>query len=152
MIKYYISNSKIHGRGIFANKNMKKDELIFVFKGIKLKKVPGPWQVGPNWLQVDIKTWVKPKENSPGRYLNHSCNPNAGIKGNQLIVAIKNIKKGQEITIDYSMSETEPQWKMKCSCKSKNCRKIIRTYQHLPNKIKKKYKGYISKYIKTKRR
>jgi len=70
-----------------------------------------------------------------------------GIKKLKMIVAMKPIKKGDEITIDYSTTVGENYWKMNCLCGSKNCRKIIGPYKFLTRKIKKKYKGWESDYL-----
>lgn len=58
-------------------------------------------------------------------YFNHSCNGNIGfnIEGN--FVAMRNIKKGDELSYDYGLAESNPKFKMICQCKSKNCRKIV---------------------------
>ena len=34
------------------------------------------------------------------KYINHSCDPNAGIRNNRDIVAMKPIREGEEIVID----------------------------------------------------
>ena len=60
---------------------------------------------------------------------------------------MKPIKKGDEITIDYSTTVGENYWKMTCLCGSKNCRKIIGPYKFLTRKLKKKYKGWESDYL-----
>ncbi|MBI5892633.1 MAG: SET domain-containing protein-lysine N-methyltransferase [Deltaproteobacteria bacterium] len=77
-----------------------------------------------------------------------SCNPNAGIKGNITFVALKNIRKDKEITFDYSISEHDVFWKMKCCCEQRGCRKIISSIQFLPIKTFKKYLPYIPTYFK----
>ena len=148
MKKYFIGKSKINGKGIILNKDVAKDEIIFRFTGEKIKNQLKPWYHGPNWLQVGYLEWIIPSPGSAGNYLNHSCNPNAGIKGKNTIVAMRPIVKGEEVTIDYALSETFPLWHMKCRCKSKNCRKLVKPYQDLPIQRQKKYMEYTSKYIK----
>lgn len=71
-------------------------------------------------------------------YHNHSCSPNAGydIHGNH--VAIKNIKKGEEIFIDYGFFFEDPKFKMICKCGSKDCRKIITGKDWLDPEFRKK--------------
>ena len=59
-----------------------------------------------------------------------------------------NIKKGEEITIDYSITEDDPYWKMKCGCSNKDCRKTIRSIRFLPEKNFKKYRPFIPKFLK----
>ena len=60
---------------------------------------------------------------------------------------MRSLKKGEEITIDYALSETYPLWHMKCSCGAKNCRKVVKPYQDMPAWRMKKYVLYTSKYI-----
>jgi hypothetical protein len=58
-------------------------------------------------------------------YFNHSCSGNLGFNNNGDFIAIKNIKKGKELSYDYGLAESNPEFKMKCNCGNKNCRKII---------------------------
>ena len=53
----------------------------------------------------------------PERYVNHSCNANTFVKNNSDI-AIRDIKKGEEITSNYSDSEPLD---FECKCGSENC-------------------------------
>lgn len=149
MGKIYVGKSNIHGKGIFAERNIKKGEIVCILKGkavvfeVKNKKDS---ECGPNWVGIGKDKWIDPAP--PFLYINHSCNPTVGIKGKVLFVALRNIKKDEEIVYDYSMSEIDPLWKMRCSCGQKNCRKIIRSIQFLPSEIYKKYLPYISTHSK----
>ena len=58
---------------------------------------------------------------SPERFVNHSCESNTTVK-NRSDIAIKNIKKGEEITSNYSSHGIES---FKCKCGSKGCKGII---------------------------
>jgi hypothetical protein len=60
-----------------------------------------------------------------GWYMNHSCEGNVGFNGNGDFIAIQNIKKGEELTYDYGLAESNPQFSLACSCNTINCRKII---------------------------
>lgn len=55
-----------------------------------------------------------------GQFTNHSCYPSCVVTGNQLI-SIKEIKKGDSITFDYSKTEDFLASPFKCSC----CNKLI---------------------------
>jgi len=151
MPKTYVGNTSNIGKGLFAKKNIRKDEVIFIVKG-KIKKGPYSrkfFKTGPNWLSIEEKKWLSPSNNCPWRYINHSCNPNVGLKGKVTVVAMKNIKESEQLMIDYSITENDPYWKMKCMCGQKNCRKIIRSYRYLSPKLKNKYKKYIPNFLKT---
>lgn len=155
MYKVYKKQTKRTGVGIFAKKNLKKGEIIFIVKGklisfiVKNKKDA---LFGDRWLSISKNRWINPREGGPWYFINHSCNPNAGIKGKVSIVAMRNIKKGEEITIDYSITEAEKLWHMKCNCGNKNCRKKIKSIQFLPEKIYIKYLPFIPKYIQKERK
>ncbi len=58
---------------------------------------------------------------SPEKFVNHSCQANTKVK-NGCDIAIKNIKKGEEITADYGK---EISVSFICRCGHKNCRGII---------------------------
>lgn len=135
------------GIGLFAKVNIEKGNLIFTWEGI-LKKGGFPWYVGDRWLQIDDYRWLAPLRNNPGWYINHSCSPNSGLRNSVKIVAMKNIRRGEEVTFDYSTSESENGWYLICHCKKKNCRRIIRSYGSLPAELKLKYRDYISDYLK----
>jgi hypothetical protein len=145
--KLYLDRTSGAGKGLFAQINFKKGNLIFTWKGVK-KKGSYPWYVGDRWLQIEKCQWIAPFRNNPGWFINHSCNPNSGIKDSVKIVAMKNIRRGEEVTIDYSTSESENGWYLICHCENKNCRRIIRSYEFLPTKLKRKYRDFISEYLK----
>jgi hypothetical protein len=58
-------------------------------------------------------------------YFNHSCSGNMGFNDKGDFVAIRNIKKGEELSYDYGLAESNPKFKMICRCRSKNCRKLV---------------------------
>lgn len=58
-------------------------------------------------------------------YLNHSCAGNVGFDHHGDFVAIRDIKKGVELTYDYGLAESNPKFRMHCKCGGKNCRGII---------------------------
>jgi hypothetical protein len=65
------------------------------------------------------------------------------------VFAARDIKKGDEITWDYSTTLDEDEWEMNCSCGSIICRKKVRDFKYLPREIQLRYKklGIIPKWI-----
>ncbi len=58
------------------------------------------------------------------RLINHSCSNNCDYDGKGLnlwVTAIKDIKKGEEITCDYGFSYDADYKQFPCNCRSKNC-------------------------------
>lgn len=141
------------GYGIYADRPYKKGEEICVLPGKKIslgrlyyrkwhsrKKVDDPLQIGEG-VYMDI--------DKPYIYFNHSCNPNAGIKKISTLFAIKNIKKDEEITFDYSTTIDES---LECKCGAKNCRGVAVDFFALPRKLQMYYyqKGALPDFIKKK--
>src|SRR5690606_24955361 len=122
----YVADSKIAGKGVFTKKAFKKGETIFIIKGKTRKlivKSPKDSALGPNWVGVGKDLWIDVTDNI-SKYVNHSCDPNLGIKGKVTFVALKDIKKNEEITFDYSITEEDRYWKMKNTEKLKNKKKF----------------------------
>lgn len=149
MKKIYIRDSTIEGKGIIAAENIKKGEVIQYIKGkervLQIKSKADSLSY-PNWIGVGKNRWIEVEY--PIQYLNHSCKPNAGIKGRVTIVALKNIRKDEEITIDYSTTECDVLWEMACACGAGGCRRTIRSIQFLPYKQFKSYLPYIPTYFR----
>ncbi|OGI68052.1 hypothetical protein A2738_02585 [Candidatus Nomurabacteria bacterium RIFCSPHIGHO2_01_FULL_42_15] len=155
-MKIYIGESKLHGKGIFAKKDIKKGDIVFIIKGEKVNfLIHNKKQAkiaGFNWIGIRKNTWINPINH--GLYINHSCEPNCAIKGRVTAAAIRDIKKNEEITFDYSLNEADIFWYIKCYCGSKNCRKTIRSIQflhpkkfsghesHIPKDFRKIYKKF----------
>jgi uncharacterized protein len=148
MRKFYVGDSKIAGRGLFAKRNIKKGEIVFIMKGEKVVMNGKNGQKileTPNIMGVGKNEWIDPTE--PYVFVNHSCEPNMSVKGRVTFVAIKDIKRDEELTFDYSISE-DSCWQLKCNCSSKNCRKIVRGLRHLPLSCFKKYQPVFPSYFK----
>ena len=84
--------------------------------------------------------------------VNHSCNPNCGIKLNETgahdYVAMQDIKPGEEITFDYAMQNYDVGYfPSKCLCGAKDCRGKIGGWKDLPIDKKKQYKGFSAPYL-----
>lgn len=154
--KTRIKRSVIEGCGLFAVRPIKKNEIVGIKDGHiisweTLKKIKHI--IGDSYFQIDDNFVIGPlKKNEIGNimmFLNHSCNPNVGIRGEITFVAMRDIKTGEELTIDYAMTDND-YYKIKCHCGQKNCREVI-TGKDWQNKIlQKMYKGYFSRYIQDK--
>ena len=141
--KVYVDKSKT-GRGLFAARNIRKGEVLFRFTG-KVVKFDSYTR-----LQIGPGRWVEPGK-ATCRWINHSCYPNAGIRGSRTFVAIKPIRKGKEVTYDYSTSEDAPMrqpYIRGCRCGSRNCRRNIWGWSRLPERLKRKYARFTSAWLK----
>lgn len=84
-----------------------------------------------------------------GWYFNHSCNGNLGFDKAGDFIAIKDIKKGEEMTYDYGLLETNPKFLIeKCVCRDKNCRKKI-TGNDWKSPMLQKKRVYMHPYLRS---
>lgn len=135
-----VKNSKIHGTGVFATKDIKKNTKIIEYIGEKINKSEGDKR-----SEKRIKKFLDSKttgsvyifelnkkydiDGSPlynkARYINHSCEPNCevDIADNRIwIRSIKNIKKGSELSYDYGYEFDKDDYKDHvCKCGSNKC-------------------------------
>ncbi len=58
-------------------------------------------------------------------YLNHSCDGNVGFDERGDFIARRRISRGEELTYDYGLAESNPRFRMRCRCGAANCRSII---------------------------
>ncbi len=146
-----------HGFGIFAKEKINKGEKVIIFGGYvmdekqfeslseKLKSYP---------FQIDDKIYFglsNLKEVEDADYLNHSCDPNCGFGGEISLIAMRDIKKGEEITIDYAMCISSPKVEdMPCQCGAKSCRGIITCNDWKKKNLQKKYKGFFEPFLEKK--
>lgn len=128
-----LGKSIIHGRGVFAARDYRRGERLLTIKGslkqlsVRTKKQSLSF---PNWIGYGNGVWIDPIDIS--RYLNHSCNPNAGVRGAVTIVALKRIRAGDEVMLDYSIVEGDERWRMHCRCGAYNCRQVVGPIDSLP--------------------
>lgn len=144
------------GRGVFARTNIKKGEVLTVYGGyvFDIKKFKNlseylkdfPYHVSDKLLFGPIRN----QEIGIGEFYNHSCEPNAGFRDCITLVAINNIKRGEEITFDYAMCMTSNILNLRCQCGKKNCRKKIRGSDWKIPALQKRYKEYFIPFITEK--
>jgi hypothetical protein len=137
------------GLGVFARHAIGAGELILPISGPIIDfaetKRRGPKecmaiQIGPN-RYFDTRP--------PAVFVNHSCDPNAGIKQDRFLVALRNIRAGEEICFDYSTTMEEQSFTMECGCGSPLCRKVIRDFSTLPAATRARYiaQGIVMRFI-----
>jgi D-alanine-D-alanine ligase len=134
--KYSMKGSPVSGYGIFANRTIQKDEVVFAGEGLS-QRIISKRYVDAHWNEkqkMDFKHYAYPIgkdvyilwDDRPENWApqNHSCTPNTAYDGLN-VVAVRDIAKGEELTVDYAMFIDESMEPFKCQCGSVNCREII---------------------------
>ncbi|MDE3234309.1 MAG: SET domain-containing protein-lysine N-methyltransferase [Bacteroidota bacterium] len=134
--KYKVQGNAIAGYGIYAVENIQQGEVIF--KGeeraqrmVTRRYVEEHWDekakenfrryAYPISPEVYILWDANPAEWAPQ---NHSCDPNTGYSGLN-VIALRNINKGEELTLDYGTFLDEKSEPFDCQCGSPLCRGTI---------------------------
>lgn len=141
--KFETRNSTHFGKGNFATKKIVKGEIICRFAGpeVSLKQYFEKYgfnsDSGCNVIQIATDKYIDICE--PCVFFNHSCDPNAGVRNEGVLFAIKDILPGEEIFFDYSTTADDYIFEMDCKCGSQICRKLITDFQAVPHDRKEFY-------------
>jgi SET domain-containing protein len=121
-----VGKSEIHGKGVFALKDFKKGDLVMSWD-VSLTATFDEIEVmddeDKEYINFLNGKYVVMQE--PEKYVNHSCKPNTEVK-NFCDIAIKDIKKDEEITSDYTKT-LPPGVYFECRCECIGCKKIIKS-------------------------
>ena len=145
--------SSIHGRGVFAKRDISKGARIIEYVGERITKVEaerrGEARLNSHRVDrsqgavylFDLNKRYDIDGNVPyntARHINHSCDPNAEteiIRGKIWIIALRDISKGEEITYNYGYG-FEDYEDHRCYCGTHRCVEYILAEGHWP-KLKK---------------
>lgn len=130
---YEMKGNSISGYGIYANRDIKKGEVLFQGEG-KSQRLITKRYVDKHWNEEEklhFRRYAYPVsselfilwDDDPAEWApqNHSCDPNTAFDGLNML-ALKNIRKGEELTLDYADFLDENMEPFECQCKSTNCR------------------------------
>jgi hypothetical protein len=73
-------------------------------------------------LQVEEGLYLVSRAEGPADWINHSCEPNAGMAGQITLVALRDIRAGEQICYDYAMTDASPYDEFLCQCGAVTCR------------------------------
>ena len=138
------------GNAVYATTFIKQGELLAMWGGTivtyaQLKSLPS--RSRELSIQVEEELFLVSPVEGPGDYINHSCDPNAGLSGQIGLVAMRDIAPGEEICFDYAMSDSSDYDEFDCSCGSANCRGRISGKDWRDPTLWERYWGYFSPYL-----
>jgi len=79
-------------------------------------------------------------------FINHSCEPNVGFAGNIVLVAMRDVSAGEELTTDYALFD-DYDGSMECQCGTPSCRGTIYGRDWQRPDLQSKYGNYFSSYL-----
>lgn len=152
--KVEIRDSGIDKKGMYATDDIRKGEIVFIKGGhILTKKELYTSSVINSYLPISDNYFIgavsADEEPYVKLYNNHSCDPNCGMHGEITFIAIRNISKGEELTIDYAFIDNED-YTFECHCGSPLCRHIITGHDWKIKSLQEKFFPYFAQYLKDK--
>lgn len=146
-----------YGAGLFAQERIPKGTRLIAFGGYMIPidifvTLPKHIQEHPFQVADDLVFGqIADHELHDADYLNHSCAPNSGFSGQAFVVAMRDIERGEEITIDYAMCTSSPTLRdIECLCQSPSCRGFTRHDDWMRMDIQQRYRGYFQPYLEEK--
>lgn len=148
----YIKTVPGMGKGVFAFTDIAQDDLIAdwsdgtLYKSSKATQIPD--RVVDHAIQFCEDMWVDTE--GIGRNINHSCMPNVTFSSTFQVRAMRDIKAGEQIFLDYETFE-DSDWRMEeCRCGRKCCRKVIGACSNLSEEERSKRARWLHPWLREK--
>jgi len=123
-----VRSSDVHAAGVFTTTPIKKRTKVVEYTGPRISKAEGDkiyehrditylFAVGDGSQVID--------GHGIAAFINHSCDPNCEtdeVRGKIWIIAVRDIRPGEELTYDYNLFDGEENDPAHCHCKAKHCR------------------------------
>jgi hypothetical protein len=144
------------GHGLFTNAEIPAGTLILIQGGHVMSVLEEPWFPDGGCdlsLQISDEFVIGPKELhevEDADFVNHSCDPNAGWKGQIFLMAMRDIAVDEEIRFDYATVVSVPDYGFDCECESPYCRKRVASDDWKISEVQKRYDGWFQYYLQEK--
>ncbi len=145
--------SAIEGRGLVAVAPVGRDEIVAIKGGhivdtATLHSLPERLQNSEVQIAEGFHlVAVEEAEYEPVMlFLNHSCEPNVGFAGNNVLVAMREISPGEELATDYALFD-DYGGDRGCRCVTASCRGTIGGRDWQRPELQRTYGDYFSTYL-----
>jgi uncharacterized protein len=154
--KTEVGPSPIEGRGLFARRPITPGEIVAIKGGhilhrraldrVRSRVAESSIQIADGFY-IGARTRAEMRQNK--LYINHSCAPNLGLVGQIVFVALRAIRRGEELTYDWAMEENRPA-RFLCRCGATRCRQVLTGRDWQQPRLQRKYRGFFSPYLVAK--
>ena len=154
--KTEVKASPIEGLGLFAKTPIARGEIVAVKGGYVFSR--DEWarlasELGPAEIEITDDLVMAParadERGGAMLYTNHSCDPNVAIQGQIVLVAMRDVAAGEELTIDWATTDDDD-YVMTCHCGSSRCRGTISGRDWRRNDLQEKYRGWFCWFLQRK--
>jgi SET domain-containing protein len=139
------------GRGVFARAPIARGEVVAAFGGTcvttdEFVRLPTDRQRHSVQIEDDV-FMVGAADTEPADYINHSCEPNCGMSGNVVLIALRDIEVDEELTYDYAMSDGSAYDEFDCRCGAPTCRGRVTGDDWTIEQLQVRYRDHFSPYL-----
>ena len=154
--KTEVRPSPIHGTGLFAAHPIETGEIVAVKGGHVLTRAQ--WTaleptLGAADIQIAEDLFIAPERpdhrHGSMLYTNHSCDPNLAIQGQIVLVAMRDIAAGEELTIDWATTD-DGDYELACRCGSPRCRGTVTGKDWMKPELQARYRGWFCWFLQRK--
>ncbi len=137
-------------KGIYAAQPIAKGEILSVWGGeimtrAQVDELPEKYRHFATQVEEDF--FLAGFSEDAADYFNHSCDPNAGMHGHIVLVAMRDIQPGEQVCFDYAMTDGSDYDEFECQCGAPNCRKFVRGTDWRNPELWERYTGYFMPYL-----
>jgi carboxylesterase len=152
-----IKPSPIDASGVYAARSYAAGESVHLMDGRHLSLLRCAAEIAAFRIRIDdplqIASHTYIALDDVSIRFNHSCDPNAAIRGERDLFALRPIAIGEELTFDYSMTVRPTvftgRWRMSCNCGTAKCRGVIGDISTVPAGLRQAYvdRGALQDYM-----
>ncbi len=139
------------GFGVYAREAVAAGEVVSVWGGyiVDAEQLDTlPHDVQQHSVQIEEGLYLATIGGAESAdFINHSCDPNLGLRGQIALVALRDIEVGEEVCFDYAMTDCTPYDEFECRCGTAICRGTVRGDDWQLPELWAKYAGYFSPYL-----
>ncbi len=150
--KARLGPSALGGQGLLAIAPIPRHELVAIW-GNCVMTTAEMWALPPALRDFPVQVWydmfvgpMAEDEVEPVDYMNHSCEPNCGVRGSVVVVARRDVAAGEELTFDYGTTDTD-RWTLECGCGAASCRGRMTGDDWRDPAFQRRHAGYLSLYV-----
>jgi SET domain-containing protein len=136
---FVVRDSKIHGKGVFAQRKIPAGAFVIEYKGELISSEEAVERYNPSpdnpthTFYFSLESGKVIDGGNDARWINHACEPNCEAReedGRIFIYALRDIQRGEELFYDYGLVLEErytPTVKRayQCLCGTNNCRRTM---------------------------
>jgi SET domain-containing protein len=154
-----VRSSQIHAAGVYTTTHIKKGEKVVEYTGPRISKDRGDeiYEGRDVTYLFGMDDGLIIDGHGIAAFINHCCDPNCEtdeIDKKIWIIALRDIKAGEELTYDYNLYDGDEDDPALCFCGAKDCRGSMYCEEEIERreKVARKAAGKAKSKSKTKKK